>query len=335
MKRHCIKGIVNTGQCELPNSGIKEGDIIYLFEDGDINPKFLASKVNLNIKSTLIEENNDEIESTKYQYFNTDKTMYLLNSNNQSFDPVKESGNYIFKKTSYYYNLIPYYHNLIPYKSTVNTTDTTRIQIYSYVGNWSVKKEFKFENFDEGYYWNKADLNGEGIVIQVMSVPPKKEVEEENKLRKREEDEEEIKLLSKREDEEAVNKFKAVLNKCVSTKKGVCTSAQDGKNLGKGDVCVVVDGEFRGLYLAIDNITKNSSNSNCIRYDKGNCVTTSTISKPLAMTTTTTTKTTSTKTTGATTTTGSGSSLRSMQSYTLLYYLYLCYFYSIDRQGII
>ncbi|KAL6608598.1 hypothetical protein U3516DRAFT_837763 [Neocallimastix sp. 'constans'] len=307
MKRHCIKGIVNTGQCELPNSGIKEGDIIYLFEDGDINPKFLASKVNLNIKSTLIEENNDEIESTKYQYFNTDKTMYLLNSNNQSFDPVKESGNYIFKKTSYYYNLIPYYHNLIPYKSTVNTTDTTRIQIYSYVGNWSVKKEFKFENFDEGYYWNKADLNGEGIVIQVMNVPPKKEVEEENKLRKRDEDE----------------------------NKGVCSSAQEGKKLGKGDACIVVDGEFRGLYLAIDNITKNSSNSNCIRYDKGNCVTTSTISKPLAMTTTTTTKTTSTKTTGATTTTGSGSSLRSMQSYTLLYYLYLCYFYSIDRQGII
>ncbi|ORY35296.1 scaffoldin [Neocallimastix californiae] len=262
MKRHCVKSTINVGQCELPNSGIKEGDIIYLFENGDINPEFLASKVSLTIRSTLIEENNDKIENTKYQYFNTDKLMYLLNSNNQSFDPVKESGNYMFEKSSNY-------HNLIPYRSTVNTTDTTRIQIYSYGGSWNVKNEFKFENFDEGYYWNKADLNGEGIVIQVMNVPTKKEVEEENTLIKREEDEKEIKI-SKREDEESVYKFKAVLNKCVSIKKGVCTSAQDGKNLGKGDVCVVVDGEFRGLYLAIDNIAKNSNNNNCIRYDNGN-----------------------------------------------------------------
>jgi len=248
MKRHCIKSTYNVRQCELPSNGIRNGDVIYMFEDGDLNPEFITSKVDLTTKSTLIKENNDVVDSTKYQYFKTDGKMYLLNPNKQSFDPVNESGYYMFENSNYY-------HNLIPYKSTVNTTDTSKIQIYSYNNQWSESGTFSFEKFNDGYYWNKADLNEEGIVLQVMNVPMKKENEDENNLRKRE------------EENESVNKYKAIINKCISTKKGVCVSAQDGKNLAKGDVCVVVNGDYRGLYLAIDNITKSSSNNNCIRYD--------------------------------------------------------------------
>jgi hypothetical protein len=252
LKRRCKQNKVNTAQCELPASNFKSGDILYMFEDGDINPVFKASKYDLNTKNTLIDDNNDFVDPKKYQYFNTEGKMYVFNKNKQYFDIVDEEGYYMFKTSTYY-------HNLEPYRSTVNTTNTAALKVYRKSDKWYPMEEFG-NTYTEGYYLNKADIEGDGIAIEVMNIPLKSddidgESEEEKKIR---------------EQNSKVKKFKAVINKCTSTKKNICNPKIEGQSINKGSVCVVTEGDSKGLYLAIDNITKASSAVNCIRYDGEN-----------------------------------------------------------------
>jgi len=301
LKNKCTRNSVNPNQCILSGNGLNKGDIIYIYENEQL--KFKASKYSVNTKYTAIDDSryNDDVKTGVYQYFNNEAgfnsngSMYILDKSLQFFEPIKDSGMYFFKYSDNYYNLVPY-------RSTVNTTYMGDVMIYS--NDYNYWRRSLYMNKGEGYYWNKADLNGEGLIVEVMNVPEKiieeeeegeevegkKKREEENVNENKEEETDEVVVeevkeketsiensaeKKKRTDEDEIPthmKFKSVINKCTSVKKNVCLNKQDGQTILPGSPCVVLEGDYPGLYIATANIGKTApgNGSNCLRYDDGN-----------------------------------------------------------------
>jgi len=74
-------------------------------------------------------------------------------------------------------------------------------------------------------------------------------------------------LIKRSSDENTTTKFKFITNHCTSTKKNICVNSQEGQTLPKGSSCVVVNGNFKGLYLATSSISSSSSTINCMKYN--------------------------------------------------------------------
>ncbi|ORX76366.1 scaffoldin [Anaeromyces robustus] len=238
IKHRCDVNPYNTYQCKL-SVGINEGDILYTVINDSITFYLSTLDIPDNVRTTAAKNYHHLLEKNTYQFTNNE--MYLFNNNTKSFDWIDETGYYIFNNDNKIFNLIPY-------KGTENITLSSSITIYKKENDyWNPEISSSTLN-NEGYYWNKADTKNEGIIIQSMNVPYKKE---------------------NKDDTTTNNIIKSVINKCTSTMKGVCVNAQDGQTIPNGSACVVVEGEFRGLYLATASITKSSTQSNCIKYDEG------------------------------------------------------------------
>jgi len=126
-----------------------------------------------------------------------------------------------------------YKFNLTPYSSTVNITSYDSVIIgRNVLGH-------------EGYYINKADINNVGTVIQSMMVP------------------------QKGDPNIMVPTTKAINNKCSSKVRNVCVSVEEGKFIKRGSPCVVTEGSYKGMYIAIGEISKTSATTNCVKYDSG------------------------------------------------------------------
>jgi len=151
---------------------------------------------------------------------------------------------FIFEKEKY--NV-----NLVAYKSNRNETNIQYLVL---------PKEYSLG--DEGYYINKADKDEIGIVIQKMNIEQKLEPAHETDDGNR----------TAQQDvsvPEVIAKYKAVINKCTSIKKNVCKTAEGTDDIEQGGVCVVTEGEYKGLYLAVEAIKKNTEGRNCIKYEEG------------------------------------------------------------------
>ncbi|KAL6632781.1 scaffoldin [Neocallimastix sp. 'constans'] len=254
-RNRCDVKFINTSQCKL-SSTINAGDIIYLVNGDDVTFYYATNAVTDGKDPTTSnpqypESKNKEIRRNYYQYIRNDEALYLFNKNGQVFEVVDDEGYYIFKNSEMY--------DMIGYISTVNVTTTEdNYYVYQNVGGLRTIKTIDNRVLDdEGYYWNKADNNGLGIYIQHMLIPEKKvEVtNSENSNRKR-------------DSEVITNKFKAVRNRCVSNRKNICVNTDEDHPIQKGSGCVVLEGEYRGLYLATSVITSISNIINCVKYDE-------------------------------------------------------------------
>ncbi|KAG4082923.1 scaffoldin [Neocallimastix lanati (nom. inval.)] len=255
----CEVDSVNTRLCKLDDEVyIGNGDLVYVVKNDEINISALivegsyqsvtVNTINMHplIKKTFIKPG---ISYTKdHQYTSYYNDLYLYEQNMKSFS-YKPGGNYYLNKYGIdnedgekdYYNF-----NLTPYKSTVNITSD---KIGEYMNDYNIP-------YNEGYFINNADIDNEGVVLQYMLIPKKEKPENVSQRRKREGD----------DDVEAV--IKAIVNKCTSKTKNICVNTDDGK-ITRGSPCVVTEGDWKGLYLAIADITKTSTTTNCVRYDSG------------------------------------------------------------------
>ena len=247
----------NKNHCVL-SSNVLLGDIIYISDS--ISVKFYYITINsMDDKNPTI--SNPTSETSKhiqlvngyYQYVNNDKKLYKLSNDGQIFEIQRESGYYIFNTDRNY--------NMEGYHSSVNrTSDNENYSVYYLNEN---NEEFQVEFLgnnkftEEGYYWNKADVEKSGIALQIMKVPPKVKTEDTSNskdLKKRD-------LINN-----TIIKFKFLKNKCISNNENICVNTQVGEKIQKGSSCVVVDGIYRGLYLATDIISSSSSTINCIKF---------------------------------------------------------------------
>ena len=251
-KRRCDVVYSNVSQCRLTGE-IKEGDIIYLDNDESIDIYSAVNDVNkvtdkgypttINPKSSA-NSGHKLLWNGYYQYIVSDSRLYILNENGQTFDIVNEKGYYMFEEANHY--------NMVGYSSNVNVTSGAN-DFYVYRNNGGlVTIEGDSSIGREGYYWNKADIKGLGIYIQYMDVPEKKQPEE---------------TKTKRELINGTKKFKAIRNRCTSVKKNICINTE-AQTINKGSACVILEGEFKGLYYATKSITNSQNQSiNCVKYD--------------------------------------------------------------------
>jgi hypothetical protein len=246
VKHKCEVNSVNTSLCKLDDEvSIGKGDLVYVVKNDEIEISALMveGSITVNIKNMEHLKKKTFIELS-----NSYNGLYLYEQDMKSFS-YKPGGNYYLNKYGVenedgekdYYNF-----NLTPYKSTVNITSD---KIEEYMNSYSIPNS-------EGYFINNADIDNEGVVLQYMLIPKKKKPENVSQRRKREGD----------DDVEAV--IKAVVNKCTSRTKNICVNTDDGK-ITRGSPCVVTEGDWKGLYLAIADITKTSITTNCVRYDSG------------------------------------------------------------------
>jgi len=248
IKHNCRPNVNNIEQCTL-STNIDQKEIIYKVEDND-NIKFMMSKIDITTTNIVLDTGNKEdIQSDAYLYTDrkNNRKMYLLDKSRQFFEVVNDKGYYIFKSNSEY--------NLKPYRSTVNVTSLDYISVYKLGNTWNPNSSI---GSSDKYVLNKADRNGEGIAIQVMNIVDKETPEvDESQLRKRD------------EDTTTKLKMKAVINKCTSTRKNYCQNVQANQKITAGEVCVVTDGDLKGIYIAIGEgiENKSSSKANCLRYD--------------------------------------------------------------------
>jgi len=138
------------------------------------------------------------------------------------------------------------------YHSSVNRTMTEESYYVYYVNNnnearllGEESEEYKNVFKDEGYYWNKADLENDGVILQIMKIPKRDATGG---------------LV-----EDKVNKFKFITNKCNSSTPEVCSYAKSESIVTKGSACVVMDGTYKGLHYALNNISYTSKTTNCLR----------------------------------------------------------------------
>jgi len=173
--------------------------------------------------------------------------LYLFDEDGQSFT-MQSGGPFVFNLPKN----VGHKFNLTPYMSTRKETD---IKYYNFPEN---------SLGEEGYYINKADIDGLGIVIQKMKIPQKLTPPETT-------DDDENGTVSKRSEKvpKIVAKYKAIINKCTSKIKNICVNTEEGSVINEGGVCVVTEGEFKGLYLAIETIKKTSQTINCVKYEEG------------------------------------------------------------------
>jgi hypothetical protein len=244
----CTKNLINTSKCQLSQE-IKMGDIFYVEDNDDI--KFYMVK-EIDIKDYTEINKHGIINKKAYQKILDD--MYILNENGQSFTLQKEPGYYIFVSGEKLKEDDYQTFNLVPYSSTVimSIDDIeSNLLIYNYNNNeWEVDK---LDN-SEGYYWNKADINNTGIIIERMKIKPKSNDENEKKKRS----------------ETYKEKLRALNNKCKSETKNICVSTEKEQTIPKGSACIVTDGENRGLYYANLEINNKSKSQNCIKYNDEN-----------------------------------------------------------------
>eukprot|EP00833_Pecoramyces_ruminatium_P005725 jgi/Orpsp1_1/1179757/evm.model.c7180000070664.1 len=103
-------------------------------------------------------------------------------------------------------------------------------------------------NEEEGYYWNKADKEGNGIILQIFK--------ESNDIE-----------FGESLNNSTLTKFKFLINKCLNTKNNVCITTQKKQIIQKGSSCVVLEGTNNGLYFATGNISNTSNDINCMKYE--------------------------------------------------------------------
>ncbi|ORX43067.1 scaffoldin, partial [Piromyces finnis] len=251
----------NPKLCYLGGEGINNKGILYIENDGMLTfyvPTEISEKVNA-INRNKFDTKDKELEKNRYIHY--ENNLYLLNSNSQSFDKQVKEGYYFFssKKTKSF--------NLLPYVTTVNKTledeNSNEISYYEVTkncyGEINSSESKSINDLKKGCYWNRANEN---VVIQNMEIS--------DKVKPEEEDEEGDKRRKRNNDVELNSVVKSNTNICKSVVKNNCVSAIEGQVISKGDVCLVKDGEFKGLYLIINDIKKGSSGTNCLRYDYGN-----------------------------------------------------------------
>jgi hypothetical protein len=263
IKRRCVINNNNTKQCTLSES-ISKGELIYVVYDDEV--KFYKSRYDVSNYVTRNPVNDDDekkshysISDNKYHLLQSNfdpksKVMLMLNSGKQTVDWVEDEGYYIFEKSEEEINLIPY-------RNTQNVTldKKTEITVYQKGDSWKVISDVVKTFSNIGIYWNKASINDEGVVIQSMSIPIKEEQEEEGSARRK----------RATGSSGGNSRIKSVLNKCIVNEKNKCINVQEGEIIPVGSPCIVSDGEYSGLYLAISPISENASSENCVKYDEG------------------------------------------------------------------
>jgi len=249
IKHGCEIDENNPAVCNLgtSNDEIDGNELIYI----EKNDELTIYGLRIGIKGRTPIDYHDNLEGKTYYKSPSDDYLYYFNENMQSLSALSDRGYYFLSRMTDNDNSDNY--NLIPYRLTVNETEYNKMIVYtSYGGNDYSENIMKN---GKGYYWNRADIDGEGLAMQYMYVPLKERIE--------------IPVsTTKRSDSSDKPVFKAVINKCTSTKKNVCVSTED-RNINIGSACVVTDGAFKGLYLVTDKVKKDSSTVNCMRYDSG------------------------------------------------------------------
>ncbi|KAL6632477.1 scaffoldin, partial [Neocallimastix sp. 'constans'] len=249
---YCAIESTNISKCKFNNKNTKsKGNLMYTVKNENVTIRAITNDVNE--KATY--ENHQEL--LKKTYLKNDGNLYLFNDNKQIFNYQNDNGYYVFNEPEYYDGTTDKkLYNMTPFKSTVNTTISDN-EIYI-VDNTISESSLGFGI--EGYFWNKADVDNEGIIIQSMIVPDKyNEVETiNNNVRN-----------VKRELGSTTNVIKAVLNKCTSIKRNICVNTQENQTIVKGSPCIITDGDYKGLYIATSEIRTSSGTTNCIRYDVG------------------------------------------------------------------
>lgn len=240
----CKMHRVNTVICDIdPPSYVKTIDQYSIVFKDQYDAVTLYDNVS-RVKGKIRLDYHEKLKSNTFIEYEND--LYLYDIDGQSFSK-QEGGPYVFEKPKYE----KYNFNLVAYRSNRNETKIEYLVL---------PNEYKLG--DEGYYINKADMDGIGIVIQMMKI--------EQKLEPAFEAEEGIKTAQQDVSiPEIIDKYKAVINKCTSEKKNVCKTAEGTDDIEQGGPCVVTEGEFKGLYLAVESIKKNSEGRNCIKYEEG------------------------------------------------------------------
>jgi len=245
----------NESQCVLSTS-ISLGDIVYVSDSINVEFYYVTIDVINDENPTISNPTSDtsihiRIKNGYYHFIKSDEKLYKLINDGQVFDVQKESGYYIFNTNRNY--------NMEGYQSSVNRTSDYENYYAYYVHdkNEDFRTELIGNNIfnEEGYYWNKADLESKGVILQLMKVP--KRFESENYSISREQREDDI-----------ITKFKFLTNKCISTKMNICsTTSSTEQPILMGSSCVVVDGPYRGLYYATKVISYSSKIMNCMKYN--------------------------------------------------------------------
>ena len=254
--------ISNESQCVLTTS-VKEGDIIYVSDSQSIQLYYVTLDVGGDKNPTTSNPTSETskhilIKDGYYQYIPNDQILYRLSEYGQVFVVQEEPGYYIFDTNQNY--------NMEGYQSSVNHT-LNKEDYYVYYNYQDKENQRTITKLlgnkifnEEGYYWNKADLEQKGIILQIMKVPEKKTTNTSSSSNE---------LTRKRgnSDENVTTKFKFLVHLCISTRKNICVSSQEDQILPRGSCCVVVDGLYRGLYLATNTIKSNSKTINCMKYE--------------------------------------------------------------------
>jgi len=253
IKHKCEQNPQNKSQCML-STVINKSDIIYTVNGDEI--KFLFSTKYISTSNVVLSNKNSiAIKSNAYLYVkreSSSRKMYIFDKSQQYFEIVDEPGYYIFESSDSLYNLIPY-------KSTVNSTDIYNLIVFTKgdkISEWQQISLREISDGEDTYILNKADLNNEGLALQVMKIKEKVTSLEVNSRNDG--------IQNKNRE---ILKVKAVINKCNSYSLNKCINIKDNQILAAGDICVVVEGDYKGLYLATDYISNSSTTINCIKYN--------------------------------------------------------------------
>jgi len=247
----CTKDLINTSKCNFSHKNeIGQYAIIYNVDHDIMTMYDIKTDGGVKERTTLVGDNG-QAKLKKKTFIEYNDELYLYDVDGQSLTKQSNEGYYIFNKNENNINK----YNLTPYKSTKNVTVSDSLEYYIWPEYYTLG--------DEGYYLNSADIDGLGLVLQKMKIP-----EKVNTKKNEETDGTEGDATEETESVEVHNKYKVIINKCTSTQKNICVNAQDGQTISEGSVCVVTEGEFKGLYLATDDIKKTSRLINCMKYDE-------------------------------------------------------------------
>jgi len=233
-KSKCTVGIKNTELCEMGDK-IDSNEIVYIIDDDKVD-LYVAETANNSkkINRSVLKK----LESEKYII--NDESIYFISKDKQSFERQIESGYYFFDSKKVF--------NLNPYISTKNETinDIESFSAYYVYNENGYNMKINMNSKSVGYYLNKADTS---YVLQNMV------------------------LSDKIKPDETVNGgiknvMKSINNICSSTRKNFCVTANENQVIPRGSVCVVNEGEYKGMYLAISDIKKNAPSANCVRYEQ-------------------------------------------------------------------
>jgi len=231
---------INEGVCRL-SKYIYKNDIIYNIKNDEVT--FYVTDVNIDPKLMISSLYITPIKNDTFHYIGSKNEMYYYNESLHSFNKINENGYYIFKYDDQ--KLI----NLEPYKTTVTSImdDSPLYYVFIYENGWNSRNPYYINYFSGkmGYYWNKADINENGLILQSMVETT---IDQYGKMI-------------------TTNKTKNIINKCIGKKKNICNNIEKGQMIGMGSSCVIYEEQYRGLYLATSAINNNSTTTNCIKYD--------------------------------------------------------------------